>query len=243
LGLSLVFGLFHGTATILGSDRGQWGLLVGGVVLTATAAAGWLLLRQHPADAVRQLGLRRPQPRGMVAATAAALVLLTVGLLFALVNGMTAAFYPGWLALVPGLFVQAGMAEEALFRGYLFGHVRVGRTFWRAAAVSMLPFVAVHLVMFLSMPWPIALASVLLAVVISFPLAHLFELGGQTIWAPAVLHFVIQGTVKVIVFPHGGESFALAWIAASAVVPLLVFAVKAGPAVGICGTRLGRFRS
>jgi hypothetical protein len=78
-------------------------------------------------------------------------------------------------------------------------------------------------------PWPIALASVLLAVVISFPLAYLFEPGGGTIWAPAILHFVIQATVKVIVLPHGAESFALAWMAASATVSLLVFTVRAKP--------------
>jgi hypothetical protein len=78
----------------------------------------------------------------------------------------------------------------------------------------MLPFVAVHLVLFFSMPWPIALASVLLAIVISFPLAYLFELGGDTIWAPALLHFVIQATVKVVVFSEGAESFAIVWIAA-----------------------------
>ena len=90
----------------------------------------------------------------------------------------------------------------------------------------MLPFVSVHLVLFLSMPWPIALASVLLAVVISFPLAYLFELGGETIWAPALLHFVIQATVKVVVFSQGAESFALVWMAASALIPLLVFTVR-----------------
>ena len=67
----------------------------------------------------------------------------------------------------------------------------------------------------------------LLAIVISVPFAYLFEMGGGTIWAPAFLHFVIQGTVKVLVFPHGAESFALAWIAASAVVPLLIFTVRA----------------
>ena len=81
--------------------------------------------------------------------------------------------------------------------------------------------------MFFSMAWPIALASVLLAVIISFPLAYLFELGGDTIWAPAILHFVIQATVKVLVFSQGAESFALAWMAAGAIVPLLVFTVKA----------------
>jgi len=79
-----------------------------------------------------------------------------------------------------------------LFRGYLFGHVREGRPFWRAATVSCAPFVAVHLFMFLTLPWPIALASVLLAAILSFPLAYLFELGGRTIWAPAFLHFIVQ---------------------------------------------------
>ena len=64
-----------------------------------------------------------------------------VALLFVRARGMTPAFYPGWISLLPGLFAQAGIAEEVLFRGYLFGHMRVGRTFWRAAAVSMLPFV------------------------------------------------------------------------------------------------------
>lgn len=89
----------------------------------------------------------------------------------------------------------------------------------------MIPFVIVHLVLFYTMAWPIALASVLLAIIISFPLAHLYELGGNTIWGPAILHFVIQSTVKVLVFPRGGESFALVWMTASALLPLLVFAI------------------
>ena len=88
----------------------------------------------------------------------------------------------------------------------------------------MLPFVLVHLLMFVNLPWPVALASLLLSVVISFPMAHLFELGGGTIWPPALLHFVVQGTVKVIdLAGEGTASFPLVWIAASAVVPLAVF--------------------
>ena len=225
LGLFLVFGLFHGAATILGSDRGQRGILIGMLVVAATAAAEWFLLRRQR-GAVRHLGLGRPRAKGIAVAGGAACLLLMVGLLFVRARGMTPALYPGGISLLPGLFAQAGIAEEVLFRGYLFGHLRPGRTFWRAAAVSMLPFVSVHLVLFVSMPWPIALASVLLAIVISFPLAHLFELGGNTIWAPALLHFVIQATVKVVVLSHGAQSFALAWMAASAIVPLLVFTFK-----------------
>ena len=227
VGLFLVFGLFHGSATILESDRGQRGILIGMLVVAATAAAERFLLRQQRAAAVRHLGLGRPRAKGIVVAGGVTFLLLMVAFLFVRARELSPAFYPGWISLLPGLFAQGGIAEEVLFRGYLFGHIRVGRTFWRAAGLSMLPFVAVHLVLFFSMPWPIALASVLLAVVISFPLAYLFELGGDTIWAPAILHFVIQATVKVAVFPHGAESFALVWMAASAMVPLLVFTVKA----------------
>ena len=196
-------------------------------MVAAAAATEWLLLPRQRGAAVRQLGLGRPRANGMVAAGIVALLLLMVALVFVRARGLAPAFYPGWTSLLPGLFAQAGIAEELLFRGYLFGHVRVGRTFWRAAALSMLPFVSVHVILFFSMPWPIAAASLLLAIVISFPMAYLFELGGNTIWAPALLHFVIQATVKVVVFPHGAESFALTWMAASAVIPLLIFTVKA----------------
>ncbi len=227
LGLFLVFGLFHWSATILGSDPGQRGILVCALVVATTAAAESFLLRRNHGPTVRHLGLGRSRALGILVTSGIACLMWMAALLFVWARGMTFTFYPGWISLLPGLFAQAGIAEEVLFRAYLFGHVRPGRTFWRAAAVSMLPFVSVHLVLFYSMPWPIALASVLLSIVMSFPLAYLFELGRNTIWAPALLHFVTQATVKVVVFSHGAESFALVWMAASATIPLLVFTVKA----------------
>ena len=91
----------------------------------------------------------------------------------------------------------------------------------------MPPFVAVHLLFFVTMPWPIALAGVLLALVLSFPLARLFELGGS-IWPPALLHFVIQATVKVVVVPDDRQPyFALTWMAASALAPQLILLIPA----------------
>lgn len=211
---------------MLESDRGQWGILVAALVVTATAAANRNVLRGRGDVTPRRLGLATPRATGLVVTLGVASLMLLFAFVFVSVMGMTARFYPGWIALAPGLFAQSGIAEEVLFRGYLFGHIRVGRTFWRAACLSMLPFVAVHLVLFTTMPWPIALASVLLSMIISFPLAHLYELGGHTIWGPALLHFVIQGTVKVLVVAERPELFALAWMAASALVPLLVFTAR-----------------
>ena len=65
-----------------------------------------------------------------------------------------------------GLFVQAGLGhEEALFRGYLFNHLRRGRSFWGAAWLSMVPFAVVHLWLFVTMPAPVAAAALLLSCV------------------------------------------------------------------------------
>jgi membrane protease YdiL (CAAX protease family) len=65
--------------------------------------------------------------------------------LFARATATPLAARDGWPLLLPGLFAQGGIAEECLFRGYLFGHLRRERSFWRAAWLSVPPFVAVHL--------------------------------------------------------------------------------------------------
>ena len=221
-GLAVVFLLFHWSADALKSDRGQHGIILALIVLPATAAAQWSLHRGAGRSKWPALGLGWPRARALAAAVAITLALWLVAFLFVLARGLTVWFYPRWLYLLPGLFAQAGVAEEVLFRGYLFGNLRIGRTFWRAALLSMLPFTAVHLILFFSMPWPIALAAVLLAVIMSFPLACLYEVGGGTIWASALLHFVVQGTVKVLVVSPEPATFALAWMIASGLVPLLI---------------------
>jgi hypothetical protein len=37
----------------------------------------------------------------------------------------------------------------------------------------------------------------------------------MTTRAPALLHFVVQATVNVVVFSQGAESFALTWMASA----------------------------
>ena len=87
----------------------------------------------------------------------------------------------------------------------------------------MLPFAAVHLFLFTTMPWPIAMAAVGLAIVMSLPFARLFDLGGGSIWPPALLHFCMQTVRKILVVPADQQTaFALAWMIAGAVVPLVV---------------------
>lgn len=224
-GLAAVFTLFHILGQVLGSDRGQAGLVIACAVVAALLIVEFALFTRGPAAALRALGFGRPAARGLFAALGVCLALLAVIPVYAMLTGTAFATIPGWPWLLPGLFAQAGIAEEALFRGYLFGRLRRGRSFWHAAALATWPFVLVHLILFATMPWPIALAAVLLSVVLSFPLARLYELGGRTIWVPALLHFTVQGAVKVLDL-QGNASFPLIWMAASALLPYLVFLVR-----------------
>jgi membrane protease YdiL (CAAX protease family) len=200
-GLALVFALFQAAGELLGSDRGQAGVAIALLVLAALALVERLLFGTPMRHAPQSLGLGRPAWRGIAAGAAVSALLLILIAALGLGRVEPFAMQPGWLLLLPGLFAQAGIAEETLFRGYLFGRLCRGRSFWRAAALSMLPFLAVHLILFATLPWPIALASLALSAVLSFPLAHLYMLGGNTIWAPALLHFVTQGALKLVVIP------------------------------------------
>jgi len=66
----------------------------------------------------------------------------------------------------------------------------------------------------------------------SIPLAHVFELGGDTIWAPAVLHFVVQSVPKVVTFENAeaAASFPLWWMASSGLLPMSALLVSRGQA-------------
>lgn len=225
--VAAIFAVFDLTARALGSLRGEWGLVVCAIVLAcAVAGDSWCSGGSVRTSLVR-LGLGRPAARGLrvvavVIAALAAAVVVAVALADAPWRVLDDA-----LVLAPGLFAQAGVAEEVLFRGLLFGTVRRGEArFWRAAALSSLPFIAVHLMLFATLDWPIAALSVLLAAALSFPLPYLFELGGRTIWAPALLHAVIQGVPKLVAIEFPGVPFAAAWIVACVTLPFVVFAVR-----------------
>jgi membrane protease YdiL (CAAX protease family) len=223
-GLAIVFALLQGLGDALGSDRGQAGLLVAAVVIAALVAIERLFFRQSPAAALQSLGFGRPAAPALALAFGLSLLLLAVIPTYALLRGETLALYPGWLWLLPGLFAQGGVAEEALFRGYLFGRLRRAHSFWRAATLAAVPFLIVHVYLFATLPAMIALAAVLLAVLMSFPLAHLFELGGRTVWPPALLHFTVQGAVKVLEVP-GDTVMPIVWMIASAAIAYLAFLV------------------
>ena len=229
-GLVAIFALFQWIATALGSDRGQAGVIVALTIVSATFLAQRWLNGGTLVEASRWLGLGLPRLRGLTAACASCASLAIAQTAFVAASGAEVTFDAMSVWLLPGLFMQAGVAEETLFRGYLFGDLRRRFPFWRAWFASMIPFVAVHLFLFITIPWPVAMASVLLAATTSIPLSHLYELGGRTIWAPALLHFTIQSVPKIFIPADSARlTFPLTWMAVCGVLPLLVLLIKVRP--------------
>jgi membrane protease YdiL (CAAX protease family) len=214
-------------AAWLGSYRGEMGVVVAVTVIATAMALEKTLFGTSWSGVLRALGLSLPQKRGLLAGFGLSALLLSFFPVYAWLNGLSLGISQDAAFLVIGLFAQGGIAEELVFRGYLFGHLRTEHRFWRAAWLATIPFFLVHLVLFATMSFPLALAATLLSLAISFPLAHLYEISGRSIWPPAILHFVVQGAIKLVVVPDNEMMpMAVAWMALAATAPYLLFFIK-----------------
>lgn len=223
-GFFCIWFVFDRTAQLTHSTLGESGVLICIVVVATTFGVEKLIFKQTVPDALRSLGLGCPNLRTMLVSIFICVMLLAFYPAFSLVTGAKLTLHDYWFGMFLGVFAQAGVAEEVLFRGYLFGHLRRGRTFWHAALLSLLPFVAVHVLLFASLDWPIALASILLAVAVTFPFCYLYDRNHCTIWASALLHWIIQGAIKLVVVPEGFSlPISLGWMVVCAAVPYVAF--------------------
>jgi membrane protease YdiL (CAAX protease family) len=214
-------------AAALGSTRGEWGLVVCAVVLGLILLAERWLTGAPMAVSLRAVGLGAPALRALVAGLAVSLGLLACLPLLARSAGIMLELRDGaaWLAL--GMFAQGGIAEETLFRGFMYRHLRRTRTFWRAAALSALPFAAAHVPLLFSLEPTVALLALGMAVAWSFPLAWLFERAGGSTWPGAILHATIQGGIKLLADDDAAfQALAIAWVALGLAAPWLLFSLR-----------------
>jgi len=217
IGFFILSGVLQGAASALGSTRGEWGLVVGFLVV----GAGIVIQQIFHNETWKELGLTAPVGRGIWAALLLAAVLLVLGNVLA---GGAMELVPAAPWLLLGVFAQGGIAEELVFRGYLFGHIRRTRPFWKATLISAIPFALVHFALVLTLPWTIALTAIAMSVVMTFPLSWLYELGGRTIWAPAVLHTVLQAVPKLIMLDSA--TFQIGWMVGGMIVAWSAFIVR-----------------
>jgi membrane protease YdiL (CAAX protease family) len=227
IAFAVIYVVFDRFAVALGSMRGEWGLVVCAVVLLLTVGAEHQLTGASPGQSVRALGLGAPAGRALAAGVALSAGLLACLPLLAGLTGTTLAVRDGATWLVIGMLAQAGVAEEALFRGFMYRHLRRRRTFWRAACVSAVPFTLAHVPLVFTLAPAIALMSLGMALALSFPFAWLFDRADGSIWPGAILHATIQGGIKVLVDDAATfQNLALAWVASGLVSPWLLFLLR-----------------
>lgn len=214
-------------AAALGSTRGEWGLVVCAAVLALAALAERWLAPARLRDVLRALGLGAPKRGALVAGAVSSALLLACLPLLARQTGVELVLreHAAWLAL--GIFAQGGVAEEALFRGFMYRHLRSTRRFWHAASLSALPFAAAHVPLFWSFDATVALLALGVAIAWSFPLAWLFDRAGASIWPGAILHAAIQGGIKVIADDDAAfQRLAIAWVALGLAAPWVLFLLR-----------------
>lgn len=172
---------------------------------------------------IHDIGLRATNLSGLAPGIFVSTVLLCAYPLIGYMLTTRIALADNWQWNVIGLMFTGGIAEEMLFRGYLFGSLRKNMSFKKAVLISTICFALAHLVMFTYMDWPVALLSTILAVAISAPLAFLFERGNYTVWSPAIVHTAIRtiGLVVTVDEKHFMQ-FSLMWITACMILPYIV---------------------
>ncbi len=223
----LMYFAFDRLAAALGSTRGEAGLVVCVLVVTLAALAERWLTRAPLRACLVALGLSAPPARALLAAAALVAALIACLPLLAALTGVELALRPGaaWLAL--GMLAQGGIAEELLFRGFMYRHLRRTRTFWRAAALSAVPFAAAHLPLLWSLEPTVALLALAMAIAWSFPLAWLFDRAHRSIWPGAIVHAAMQSGVKLLVDDDADfQSLAVAWVALGIAAPWVFFLLR-----------------
>jgi len=226
-GCAVMFLILQGGATWLsGILDPTWAALnVTALMLLTAAVCERLVFNLTLPQAFRALGFGPPTARAMLAAALIACIMLLFFPIFSFIADVPIRLQADWPWILVGAIALNGVAEETLFRGFVFGGLRrAGLSFGRAGTIAMAIFAAVHLLLFVQSPFMIALLSTLLALAAAFPMAYLFERGGNSVWAPALLH-VVAHTIRLVDIPEPYVLPAVAsWSVMQLSMPFLAFA-------------------
>lgn len=203
-------------------------IIISAAVVTVVILAEVFLLKNSLKQIVTFLGLGKPSLSSVISA------LIITGLLFlcypliSSITGYTFVIPGNWLWLAIGVFVLHGIAEEVLYRAYLFGNLRKGRSFAKAAWLAVGFFTVAHIPIIINQGVFVGGAAVVLAVVSSFPFAWLYEKGYNTIWAPAIVHFAVDTVIPILALGEpspASQQAVILWMAAGMVIPYLAFLI------------------
>jgi membrane protease YdiL (CAAX protease family) len=229
LGFAVIYAVYFGSALPLAAVEPTLSALARTLLTLASVVVLELsLFRQPVARAMGRLGLSWPGARWLGVAAVAGAPLVLFFPIYSALTGTAWSLPVGWLWTYFGYVAVSGLAEEVMFRAFLFGRLRAGRGFWAAATLAMAAFTAVHLLLFFRVNLFVAVAATLLAAAGAYPLAYLYERAGGSVW-PCVLLHSLAHLITIVTWADGGALTApLAFMAVAAVSPWLVFAFGQG---------------
>lgn len=198
-------------------------LLALGVALLILATGEILVFGADPRKVLIRLGYGRPDGRAIVLAFFVGAAVIASYLIGAAALGIELELRPEWPLVLVGALLFHGLAEESVWRGFVYRHLREGRTFGRAVLVTI-PFIALtHVPIIANNGWLVGLLALLTAAVTCVPLAYLWDRGAGTVWAPAIVHGMV-GTWQLFdrTYP---VTFSIIVMVVTIVVPLLVFPI------------------
>ena len=226
---AVMFVLLQGGLTWLnGKVDSTWAAIgVTAVVLIIAFLCQHQLSQGTISQSALALGYGRSKPQAILVAFIITSLMLAFFPLFSLVTGIPISLKSDWLWVLLGIVILNGFGEETLFRGYVFGNLRkVGFSFNRAGFISMVIFAAVHLFLFLQNPFIIGMLGILIAIAAAFPMAYLFERGGNTIWAAVIVH-VGTHLIRLVDMPEASYMTAVTvWLVLQLGLPFLILAFR-----------------
>ena len=229
-GVAALYLLMTVAASLTGSMRGEAGLAICVLVVVAALGVERALHGTSPSAAFDLLGLVRRPGRALLVVCVVALPLVAFYPVLRLLFGDAVVLRAGWVLTAIGVFLQGGIAEEVIWRGYLYRHLREGRTVRAAMLGTMIIMVAAHVPLVWSLDPVSALAALIVSAVIVFPMCRVFDLDQGAIWSVALLHAVVQGMPKLFdVSPELASLAIMGWALMSTAVPLAVFAFRVPP--------------
>lgn len=209
----LLFALFYGLGLLTSNIDWTWARVMICLVTVSGATTAWSFLRKTSlAESFREVGFGIPDWRVTGMAVVISVFMLAFFPIYSALSNVKLSFQGNWLWILIGIITGVGIAEETLFRGFVFNFLRREHTFWKAATFSMILFGAMHLFLLLWLPIPVAIAAILLAILAAYPTAYLFEASNRTIWPSAILHTTALATNFFEIPSDVMTSLSLMWI-------------------------------
>jgi membrane protease YdiL (CAAX protease family) len=220
----ILFALFYGLSLLTSNFDWTWSRILICLVTVSGVTIAWSLIKKAPlAQSFRDVGFGIPNWRVMGIAIVISALMLAFFPLYSSLTGVALPLQTHWPWILIGIVVGVGIAEETLFRGYVFGFLREKRTFLKAATLSMILFGTMHLLLLFWLPLPIAIAAIVLAILAAYPTAYLFETGNRTIWPSAILHTTALATNLFQIPAELAVSLSLQWMGIVVIGLILVF--------------------